>query len=721
MKKYILFIKKYAIPLRLLLVALVLLSIVGITRIKISSDFRIFVPEVSIHQEKLDYMNEHFPSSDQIIVMIPLKNGLDRDAYLSLQKIHQYLDSDPEVLRYLGPAPASIEMAGNSLTIQADDPASLLRLQTYFDLMGQMSPIVTSQGQTYGSFTIFISENYSASQVHQLEDVITDQGFTYYATGDNYMQFLIFDYILTILKFIPPIALFFVLLIFGIQLQSLKATFLSILPAGLGALTTLGFVGWLGKEVSIVTVLAPVFTIVIGSADGLHFISHVQDEERNGHDNITGLTSTLRMVGLPMIITTVTSIAGFMALLTMNTSAIVDLAVFASVGILFAGLITWYVLPLILVGNVRLHGHSPRKPMNFNFLKKLWGLPSLGLLGAVLLIFILGFSQIQTEFNMLMVYKESTDIYKSAAKIQEINQGSIPLYLYMDIDGELLSSDNAEKFQHLTNELEKEPYIGKVVSPYDIVQILSGVLMPGTDTYPSDPMVQSQIQAMLASNEDSPLNNLMNFDQGIVKIIVFPKDLNNETLNKLVAFIDDYNAHHQMTIEVTGIQYLLNELNDSMFSNQLTSTGLAMVIVFLLLLLALRKAIPALISLVPISLTMVFLFGFLGLSGISLNIMTTTIFSITVGVGIDYAIHFTSVFIHLKKDGLTGKELIDKTYAYTARPIIANALGLSFGLSALFISPLAIHTNVATLMWVTMLSSVLFSLTFLPTLLKKTI
>lgn len=58
-------------------------------------------------------------------------------------------------------------------------------------------------------------------------------------------------------------------------------------------------------------------------------------------------------------------------------------------------------------------------------------------------------------------------------------------------------------------------------------------------------------------------------------------------------------------------------------------------------------------------------------------------------------------------------------YKYTSRPIMANALGLAIGLSALLLSPLRIQLYVSILMWVSMLSGVFLSLSFLPTILKK--
>ena len=121
----------------------------------------------------------------------------------------------------------------------------------------------------------------------------------------------------------------------------------------------------------------------------------------------------------------------------------------------------------------------------------------------------------------------------------------------------------------------------------------------------------------------------------------------------------------------------------------------------------------------PIIFTVVFLLGFLGWSGISLNVITATIFSITLGVGVDYAVHFTSVWQDYKKKGLSSREAVDKAYAYTSRPVLANALGLSVGLSALLFSPLRIHLYVSLLMWVSMVSGVFFSLSLLPTVLSR--
>lgn len=172
-------------------------------------------------------------------------------------------------------------------------------------------------------------------------------------------------------------------------------------------------------------------------------------------------------------------------------------------------------------------------------------------------------------------------------------------------------------------------------------------------------------------------------------------------------------------MNLTCVQYLMHDLNQNMLSNQKNTLFLAFAIVFLLLFISLKKFIPAFISILPIGFTVLILFGFLGLSNISLNLFTATIFSINIGVGIDYAVHFTSVWMNFKNQGYENSKAVNKAYDYTSKPIMANTFGLAIGLSALLMSPLRIHLYVSILMWVSMISGVFLSLSILPTIKKN--
>jgi len=595
-------------------------------------------------------------------------------------------------------------------------------VEGYYQRLGELAPLTSRDGRLYASFEVFPDEGFTNADINGIEGYLDEHGLTYYATGDVYLQETILDYIWRILLFVPPLALLLILAVFRFQMGSARATALSVLPAGIGALWTLGLVGWLGNEVSVVTVLAPIFTIVIGSADGLHFVSHVQDEEGAGKGRTESIVQTLKMVGVPMVITTVTSMAGFLSLMVMNNVAIQGLALFAAAGILLAGVATWYCLPLILTGGVALKGHTREKRSGLtDGLRKMWGLPSVGVLVALLVLAFVGTGLVTTEFNMLSVYKENTAVHKSFEKITEINGGSVPVFLLVDTEGDPLDPAYADRVLALEGKLLESGCVGKAFSVYDLYGALnSAVGGSGQTGYPQTQSEVARIGGYLSAFGEDPAENLVNVEEKVTRVMLFPVDFANATLDEISEMIESFDQDNgDLTARVTGAQYLMRELNESMLANQGRSLLLAFGLVLALLLVSLRSLKAALASLLPILATVFILYGFLGLTGLSLNIISTTIFGITIGVGIDYAVHFTSVWMSFRREGHEAREAAEQAFRYTARPILANALGVAVGLSALLLSPLRIHLYVSEMMWVAMVVGAFLSLSFLPTVLRR--
>jgi len=80
-------------------------------------------------------------------------------------------------------------------------------------------------------------------------------------------------------------------------------------------------------------------------------------ETKNEVDRIV---STLREVGIPMILTTVSTAVGFLSLLFTDVRPIRQLGLFAAIGIGFAGVISFFALPALMTKvGVREDGHDP--------------------------------------------------------------------------------------------------------------------------------------------------------------------------------------------------------------------------------------------------------------------------------------------------------------------------------------------------------------------------
>jgi len=675
MEKYTRWIFKFKKPLMVLFVLLNLTAIYGVTQIKISTSFDVFKALDSKYNDNQRILEEEFPSSDEMIVLCEYDDSL-KDEVLAFEDMARNLSGIKLV--------KGIETADSGLPVTVE----------------ALSPIKTVDGTTYAIVTLFPDESFKFSELKQIEQTLKDAGLTYYISGDKYMQNKIFDYLIILLLAILPFAIFILFSIFRIQMKSIKATILSVLPAVIAALWTLGFAGLSGNHVSVLTVLAPIFTIIIGSADGLHFNSHVQEnlEEKNGMQD--SIAKTLKMVGVPMIITTVTSVAGFASLLFMKTAAIHDLATYASIGIALAGLITFIYLPTIhSFEKIDISKKKAAKGFNLPF-EKLMGWPSYVILVLVVISAFFGIPKIKTEFNQLMFYKNYTAVAKSFDKIMAVNEGTIPMFALIENGGNPMDASVAEQANAFSEDLVDSGHATKVLSLYTVLGSIQSQMSKG---------IQLDIRQIAGTDIYAEM-----VSDNYSKIMIFPKDLNNATIEGIAKTTENYD-----NLVLSGTQLLMYELNQQMIGGQMTSLLIAFGLVLLSLILSLRKVWISLLSMLPILFTTLFMFAFLGITGISLNLFTTTMFSVTIGVGIDYAIHFTSVYNQYKKEGNASELAVSKAYAFSSRPIIANALGFAVGLSVLMLSPLKIHLYVSLLMWVSMVLSSVLSLSFLPTVLKK--
>ena len=707
MKKYTDFIFSKKKVLIVLFMLINIVAIIGITKIKLNTDFASFSPDESIYEDRLDEMEEIFGELNQLIVLVEVDEVNDR-SLSSMSAIQRSLEAIENIDFVQGTAPEQLMI--NNSNVDFDDLSSE-EIIGYYENFEDFSPIKSFDDASYFVFTLFINENFTNSNINDIENVLDALDYNSYISGDSYNQLKITDYILKILLILPPLAIIVIFLVFRWQMGAIKPTLLSVLPAGIGSLWTFGLIGLIGNEVSILTAIVPIFIIVIGSADGLHFMSHYQDSIMEGKNNKDALISTLKIVGIPMIVTTLTSMAGFLSLLSISTSSIKDLSIYSAVGILLAGVATWYVLPLILSNNINV---KRKKEANQKFdiargLKKLIGIPSLIFIGIIITVTFFFFDDINNEFNMLMVYKDTTIVNINAEKVGEVNGGSIPIYVTIKTEDDIISLDNANYIKSITDDLNALDEVNKVVNPFELINI---IYTNQTSLDVPNDMVLNNLFNQISSDPNNTINDLISFDNNVVRLLVFPNDLKNETLEVIEQSVSSNN------ISVTGVQYLMKDLNDSISLMQIYSIILALSIVFAMLIVTLRSIKIAFYSLLPIIFTVVSLYGFLGVSQIPLNITTVIIFSITIGVGIDYAVHFSSVYKYYLRESKDNQTSIDKAYSNSSRPIIANALGVSLGLTILVLSPLTIHFNVSMLMWVSMIVSVLLTLTLLPFIFK---
>ncbi|MFQ6090438.1 MAG: MMPL family transporter, partial [Candidatus Bipolaricaulia bacterium] len=163
--------------------------------------------------------------------------------------------------------------------------------------------------------------------------------------------------------------------------------------------------------------------------------------------------------------------------------------------------------------------------------------------------------------------------------------------------------------------------------------------------------------------------------------------LDEEEYQRLSANLDLGQVRRvSLAIKQSGMAPILNRMEKELLPTQIESTILALLAVTILLILVFRSLKSGLIGIVPVALTILVNFAVLGYFGIGLDSFTAMIASITIGLGIDYAIHFTSRFKLELGRAEDERAALKRTLQTTGVAILINAFSIGAGFSALLLA-----------------------------------
>ncbi|MGB9595048.1 MAG: efflux RND transporter permease subunit [Candidatus Poribacteria bacterium] len=185
---------------------------------------------------------------------------------------------------------------------------------------------------------------------------------------------------------------------------------------------------------------------------------------------------------------------------------------------------------------------------------------------------------------------------------------------------------------------------------------------------------------------------------------------------KLIIQTTDKGEKIQFSAIQSGMPTVYELIDKSLLKNQLQSLILAISLVLIILSIQFRSIKIGFISTTPIIFTVLVNFGIMAYLHIPLDIATLMVAGISIGIGIDYAIHFTNRFrLELGRNSDETKAIM-KTIETTGRAIIVNASSVAFGFSILLLAQLNPIKQFGWMVAVTMIVSSLSAITYLPSI-----
>lgn len=709
------FLERHGSLVLILTLFLMVASALGIHQVDINTDFTVFMPSQSAQLPLVQKMAVLFGDSNQMLFLIQTDGSPD-DLVL-LQGLSQDLTSISGVRSTQFPVPPGLLQSQYNREPSPEDFSQSLRLLE--SISGQSPLAERTDGDFWLTIRISLDEQSESpgqviADIEARADVLNRD---YLLSGEPYLQGKVYHYVQSLLIFLPPAAILLLLLVFRLRIGSTKATLLSMIPAVLGGLFTLGTISWLSGSISIISVLVPIFIIVLGSADGLHVTSHVMDRLTEGISNSRAVASTLEAVGIPIIMTSLTTMAGFLSLMLIDSPAIREMGLAAAWGIALAGLATWIVLPVFLLKMKPLKRKAASsRNLVLTCLRIIQGKPAIIITLILFGISIPGIFLVRADFSMLSMYKQNTDVRQNIETTSEILGGAIPVTLLFETDS-VFDSNTAEAVTDFQQRIASSGIAQNSISLYQALSAIASMMNNRTDL-PEGEAAQSMLLNAITDFHPELIDSFYS-SEGYGRAFFFLPDLSNETLDGFLSTASEVSHDHGIVLKPVSTVFAMKEMNDRIIHQQFYSLVLALVLVIILSSLTQKSLKLGLLSGLPISLTLVSLFGFMGFAGLELSIVSGIMTGLTVGVGVDYAIHYISLYRYakLRADKNNMSNPAEQALDYVASPILANAIGLAIGFSAMNLSPFRIHVILSLLMWVTMVLSAFFSLSLLPTLL----
>jgi predicted RND superfamily exporter protein len=330
----------------------------------------------------------------------------------------------------------------------------------------------------------------------------------------------------------------------------------------------------------------------------------------------------------------------------------------------------------------------------------------------LLLVAIAGIFMIQRKVDIIDYFRKSDPTHKAEIIFREKFGGSMPVYL--TVKGDVQDPEILKMMVLVADYMKQTGFVAHSQSVADLIEEMNDVMGEGM-TVPEEKAKVEQLWFLLEGQD--VMDQLVTYekDEGLVNATSGQGDI-----QVMATFVDDLekfimqHPEWKDKVDFTGLPSLYLQIDQSIVNSQMQSLIYATLLVFILVSIILRSLKRGTHAIIPILATLLVLFGFMGLTGIPLDIATVLVGSVSIGIGVDYAIHMITHYSHEVKNGRDVRSSLEHAIRISGRAIMINVLSVALGFLVLTFSNLVPLQRFGLLIAVTMITSGAAALTLLP-------
>ncbi len=581
----------------------------------------------------------------------------------------------------------------------------------------------------------------------EAEKVVEENGDVFFIAGRPAIEVTSGLHAIEDIKVMIPLLLVVMSIVLFAIFKTARGVFLP-LSVMVGAIVwTMGTMALIGVPMYTISTMLPVILVAVGIGDSVHFMSNYYDKvlEDQYQKSSDIVMSTLQDLSRPLVVTTLTTGIGFLALLFAEMPPFKIFGLFTVLGILFSWLLTvTFVAAMLAVMKPKVAGYLERKrSMRVHdgqdgvtrMLVKMAGLltknPAKATMLAVAFIaaVAVGASGLYVNSSWMSDFKSDSEVAQSTNVLNDKFSGSITLNVVVEGDKKdaLKSPVLLKKIEALQLYAESLPMVGDSLSIVDYLKSLNKTLHSMQEGYYRIPETQAEIAESLylysVSGQPELLDEVIDYDYRTANVMVMIKTDETMHLHRIIDGLDEY---AQELFAGTGVRvnYAGTGNNsyiwaDLLIDSQTVALLFSKVAIFIMAMLLLRSITGGVAIVLPVVIATTIVAGFAGWFNIPLDVSTALAAGIAIGVGVDYAVHYVFRYKLHRAAGQDHNLAVMNTMKGVGRTIVFNAIIVSAGFAVLLLSEFPPHAKLGVFVVFYMMISCLVAIYVLPLILQK--
>ncbi len=531
------------------------------------------------------------------------------------------------------------------------------------------------------------------------------------------------------LALLMPLGLIVMIVFLYFSFRQFRSVFLPFSVVTMSIIVSMGLMPVLGYELSLIAVLVPIMLISIANNYGIHIVARYQEPNAKFPDwSMKKLaTETVSLLKKPVILTALTTIIGVMGLYAHVLMPARHMGIVASVGIAYALILSLLFIPSVM--SYMKKGKQALNPNggNGNIVDKMLeriavittGKPKT-IIFSFLVFFIIGgigMTNLNVSINLEKMLPSAHPM-RVSTEIANQNFGGTKNTTIL-FEGDILDPVVMKEIDSFEQNIKSLKGVGNTNSIAGMLRIISKALNdPGEELYDTipynRPAIAQYIELYNMSGDPEDFEKFVNFEFTKAVLNVQFKADNLEEFNYITETINQMIKESAYASVQVGQPLLEKEISESIVKGQVYSLLFALIAITILLFIIFRSYKAGLFGALPLLITIVCNFGLMGWAGLELDIATSLLTTVAIGIGVDYTIHF---FWRAKQElakGANYNEAITTTLTTTGRGIAINAFSVITGFAVLFLSGLVILKTFAFLIIFSILLCLLGALVLIP-------